>query len=618
MPSRIDRSTRGRVEAPATTSVGATTAPQPGAAPARANGTRRPSDGFAPAETRSAAQVAVGRDGTLTVNGQTGREAMVSLARIIELSDQNPLRGIKTPDAARLYESLEKTLAQVEIGKPKASQVLERSAAATVLLQLAGQVPVELRERMLNTYVDTMAKERSTPFRMSMMVNLDASRLSLNGPALAKATLVREQLLPPRPPYEEWFKGRKATLTTHHYVMDEFWRSEVAAYKRRGFKVTSQSANKVEVEKVLKDPKGVEKDVTAKVTLLKGHENIFKDVKDPDVQMVLYSGHAQLGGVVESALATSPKEMAGTKLLQFYSCRGKQTAGEVLERFPHAHVTTTASSAYGSDDAQVLDATWKMLERRGDYASAYRDLTPSDMLQPRANYIFPNDARILAARDTDDDGIKDLTPLGADKFFDPSKRGVNGKANDLKPRATSVDPQALSGDRVDHAVSYANTAFFYFSEENRKSPLTMAEADRFVPKGWFKGTDDAPLRITEKKKDGHTYYEMAINTRYSGQSREALTAMVLYESQKYLCLKDKGRFSEDDKLRGLLLVGSYVDLFCKYSEDCDAVLASFGQKYGVQGADYATLFQAGKREGHHTGAQAAVDYLKRQGVQVPS
>lgn len=609
MPRRVDNAARPRVEPLSSREV--RPAPVP-TAPSRPSSIRRPNDGFLEVTPTPTSQVSVARSGELSVNGKTGADATVALARIIE-NGQNPLRDLKAPDLAALYTALSKTLSSSEPGKPSAAKVLERSAAATVLLQAAGSAPTELRERMLNTYAEAMVKEKSVGLRTSMMVNLDASRLSLNGPALAKATQAREALLPPRPAYEEWFKDGK--LGIKHYVMDEFWRNEVAGWKGRGFTLVEGGHTKdtAVFEKVMKDPKGG-KDITARVELTKSHEDIFRDVKSKDVDMLIYSGHAQLGGVVESALATAPKEATGTKLMQFYSCRGKQTAGEVLERFPNAHVTTTASSAYGTDDKEVLNATMKMIESRGSYGDAYKSLKPDELLQPRSNYIFPNDARLLASRDTDNDGLKDLTALGADKFFDPAKRAAVGGKLDMKPRKVSADVQELSGDKVDHAVSYANTAFFYFSEENRSSPLTMKQADKFVPTGWFKSDGDEVVRITPKKKDGETYYEMAINSRYSGQAQESLAAMVLFEAQKFLCNDKKGKFTVDDQMRGLLLVGSYVDLFCKYAEDCDAVLKSFGDKYGYTGLSYDVMFQAGKREGHATANQAAVNYLTRNGV----
>jgi hypothetical protein len=236
------------------------------------------------------------------------------------------------------------------------------------------------------------------------------------------------------------------------------------------------------------------------------------------------------------------------------------------------------------------------------------------LIQPRSNYIFPNDARLIASRDTDDDGMKDLSPLGADKFFDPSKLAASGGKIDMKARPVKTDPQNLSGDKVDHAVSYANTAFSYFAEENHASPITLKQADHLISTGWYKSDGDEVARFTPRKKDGETYYEVAINSKYSGQSKEALAAMVLVETEKYLCKELKGKYTTDDQLQGILMAGDYVDLFCKYAEDCDGILKALGEKYGYANMAYDTLFEAGKREEHVTGAPAAIEYLKRKGV----
>lgn len=422
---------------------------------------------------------------------------------------------------------------------------------------------------------------------------------------------MREQLLPKQPPYEEWFKGRKSTLNVRHYVMDEFWKSELAAYKQRGFTIVEQKDGKVELEKELRDPLGNERPIKAKVTMVKDHENVLRDMADPEAQMVVYSGHAQLGGVVEASLARAPKEMAGTKLLQLYSCRGKQTAGDLLSRYPGVHLTTTSSSAYGEDDKDVLNMTYETIARRGSYADLYRGLHSGEMIQPRSNYILPHDARILASRDEDRDGLKDLTPLGPDKFYDPARALASGGVKDLTPRANARDPQLISGEKLDHAVGYANTAFFYFSEENRAAPISNKESDRFVAAGWFRSDSDEPVRIEEVRREGNTYFKVSVNSRYADQSQASIAMMTLMEMQKYLSVRDHGRFSDADKLRGLVLAGGYVDMMVEYADDCERLLKAFGDRYGISGATYDVVFKASLKDGHSTATPAALEYLKK-------
>ena len=69
-------------------------------------------------------------------------------------------------------------------------------------------------------------------------------------------TLAREGLLPPRPPYEERFKGKKATLTAKHYVMDEFWKEEISNWKKRGFEVVKDSGKTIELRGTIADTTG--------------------------------------------------------------------------------------------------------------------------------------------------------------------------------------------------------------------------------------------------------------------------------------------------------------------------------------------------------------------------
>ncbi|MHB8873583.1 MAG: hypothetical protein ACYC8T_07845 [Myxococcaceae bacterium] len=599
-------------------------------APARWGGDGpKPTDGFAAGRGRSEAIVFTARSGgpgaigisaagQLQLDGRAGPEATIELARMIE-GGAAPFARTSPAQQKKLLESLTAALAPQEKGKPTTGATLARSAAATLLLSLAQAGSPDLKKQAMTTYVGAMAREKVSGLKTSMLVNLDASHLSLEGAQQVEAAKVRGTLLPETPPYDEWFKGRKSTVNVKHYVMEDFWKVEVSAYKRRGFTVTEDKPGRLELTKDLTDPSGTGRPLKAHVTLVKSNDDVLRDMDDPDTQMIVYSGHSQLGGIADAALARGPKQMNGTKLVQMYLCRGKQTAGDFHAKYPGAHLTTTASSAYGEDDTDVLNLTYEMIARRGTYGELYKGLVSGDMIQPKSNNVLPNDPRSIAHRDGDRDGLNDVTPLGADRLFDPARGAIRGGTTDFRPRVSDTDPQKLSGEKLDHALGYANTAFFYFAEANRAAPITKGESDKFLSTGWFKSGSDEPLQVTAKKKDGQTYYEVAVNSRYSGQSREAIASMMLYELQKHLCLDDKGKFTEADKLRGLMLVGGYVDMMVEYGDDCDKVIKEFGKRYGFEGVSYDTLFKAALKDGHDgSGTLAALDYLKRNGVTVHS
>lgn len=560
--------------------------------------------------------LAITKAGALTLEGKATPAAMVEAARMVE-TGLAPFAHLAPAQSAAVLRSLSDALAPRGSGKPTAALTLQRSAAATLLLSLARSSEGPVRKQAVQAYVAALVREGHPLLQKSMLKNLDATHLELPAATRKSLEAARAHLLPPRPPYERWFKGPKPTLKVQQYVMDEFVREELFAWKRRGFTVVKQAGQETTLEGTLKDPNGKAPDVKVTVTLHQTDENVLRDLSDPETDVILYSGHSQYGGVLDGALAQAPKRMKGDKLIQIFNCRGKQSQAEVLARYPKAHLTTTWSSAYGPDDAQVLDATFKMIAARADYSAIKKTLTASTMIMPESNYMLPDDPRSLGVRDDDRDGLLNSSVLGPDRFFDPGRLALRGGSHVFRPTPVSQDPQELSGAKLEHAVGYANTSFFYFSEENRASPLTVRETDRFVPAGWFVSDDAEPVRIKEVQRGGETHFQISVNSRFAERSREVITSMVLQELQEHLSVRDHGSFTADDRLRGLVLVSGYLDLYCEDSDTIDAVLEGFSKKYGFEGVTYEKVFKAMKKDGDEsTATRAALTELARLGVGV--
>jgi hypothetical protein len=565
-------------------------------------------------------EVTLSKKGELLLNGKRGSGAQLEAARLIEAGFAPFAHA--TPDQRT---ALAKDLAAV-LSNPGAERkqttkgpLLKRSAAATLLLSLAQAAPEKrTRAAALNTYIKALGAEPSLHLRKSMLLNLDVSQLEVPTAAATTLKAARDVLLPPRPPYDEWFKGqRKPRLEVRHYVMDEFWKEEVSNWKKRGLEITRESGKTIELRGALEDPTGKNPPLQVHVVLKQDEQNVLRDMDDPEPQMILYSGHSQLGGVIDGSLAASPKEMAGTKLVQVYNCRGKQNQGDFLYKYPGVHLTSTFSSAYGSDDKLVLDATLQTLAARGDYADVNKRLISINMIQGEKNYMLPHDSRNLATRDDDRDGVADLSANGADRFFDPGKLASRQGAHVFSPGALDDDPQELSAVKLSHAVGYANTSFFYFAEANKAAPVTVAQADKLISGGWFSGPASQRVRVTETTKDGQTWYSVSVNSKLASRSREVITSTVLMELQTYLAKKHHGRVTDDDKLRGLMLVGGYLDLYCPYSDTINDVLDGFSKTYGFSGVTYETFYQAAKKDGHDgTATRAALDSLGSHGVKV--
>lgn len=565
-------------------------------------------------------EVSLSKKGELLLNGRAGAGAKVEAARLIEVGF-DPFKHATPTQRTALAKELAGTMAAPEGGKKQTTQgpLLNRSAAATLLLSLARTAPDKAtREATLNTYVKALSTEPNLSLRKSMMLNLDFAKLKLPTTAEAKLEKARAELAPPKPPYDEWFKGQaKPKLEIKHYVMDEFWKEEVRNWKARGFEVTKDGEKSMELRGIIKDPTGQNPPIAAHVVLKQDDTNVLRDIDDPTTQMIIYSGHSQLGGIMDASIAAAPKEMKGAKMIELFNCRGKQNAPDLLAKYPGAHVTNTFSSAYGSDDKLVLDAQLASIGARGDYDDVKKRLDGGQMLQPESNYMLPNDKRNLSARDDDRDGLTDLSALGPDRFFDPGRAMTRGGQHVFSPGAIDDDPQQISGAKLDHALGYANTTFFYYAEANKRAPLTVAQSDKMLSGGWFVGNADEKVRIKEVKKDGVTYQQVSVNSKLAGRSREVIASTVLMEMQKHLAIKDHGAFTEKDKLAGAILVGGYLDLFVPYSDTINEVLDGFSKTYGFTGLTYDVYYEAAKKDGHDGTASApALNYLKQHGVSV--
>ncbi len=564
-------------------------------------------------------EVSLSKKGELLLEGKAGTGARIETAHLIEMGLSPFAHASPTQGQALIKELTGGGAAKAEAKPSSTGPLLARSASATVLLSLARTSDdAPTRDAALTGYVKMLAGEPNLQLRGSMLTNLDFTRLPLPAGTVKKLEAARAELLPTHPPYDEWFKGAaKPKLEIRHYVMDEFWKSELSAWKKRGFEVVKDSANTIELRGTVADPTGKQAGLPMHVVMKKSETDVLRDMDDKSVNMILYSGHAQLGGVVDGSLGTAPAKMNGTKLVQLFNCRGKQTESAFHAKFPEAHVTNTWSSAYSEDDVQVLTATLKTIAARGDYSDVRAQLHNAQMIQPKTNYMLPDDARNLSQRDDDHDGINDLSAIGPDRFFDPGRLATRGGANVFTPAALHDDPQALSGAKLDHAVGYANTAFFYFAEENHAAPITKPNADKMIPGGWFVGPPDEKVRITEKKKDGETWYSVAVNSAYASRSREVITSTVLIETEKYLATQEHGKVTETDMLRGLMLVGGYLDLFVNYSDTINEVLDGFSKANGFKGVNYDVFYAASEKDGHEgTATPAALAYLKAHGVTV--
>lgn len=551
--------------------------------------------------------------GELLLNGRQGTEARIEAARLVE-GGLSPFAHATPVQRERLLKDLTQAVKSAPRGDSYEA-VLERAATATMLLALARTSPAEVRTAAVETYVQAMGREPDFLSRSSMQENLAFDRLPLSKAQQAVMEKIQLENLPNTSPFGEWFGTSKhPKLEVRHYVMEDFWKVELAAHQKRGFRVESQTATSAVLKGVRKDPTGKSPDLTVHIKMKKTHENVLRDMDDPSVHMILYSGHAQLGAVVDQSVAMAPKIMRGTKWVQIFGCRAGQSEPAIRGKFRGVHLTTTRKSSYSEDDAKVLDQAFDMIARRDGYSSIKPRLKSKTLIQGEKNYDFPNDPRHLLNSDTDGDALKNSSALGPDRFYDPARRFARGGSHSFELVEQSPDPQKISGQKLDQGIGFYNTSLYYFAQENRAAPITFDKTDSLLSGGWFVSSKDEMSRITESKRDGKTWYKVALNSRLAPRSREVVTAVTVMESHLHLVKKDHGTVTEKDKLQGAMQVAEYLDQYVKTSTDVDTVLKGFTKHYGITGFSYEVYYKASQSVGGHGNPTAAVGALKKAGV----
>ncbi|MHB8873877.1 MAG: hypothetical protein ACYC8T_09360 [Myxococcaceae bacterium] len=503
---------------------------------------------------------------------------------------------------------------------PSQTTMAMKSGSATALLALAESATTSadapVRAKAIDTYLGVAEKEIHRGLKVSMTLNLDASKGSL---ALSEAQKTRleklvAQALPAKPPYDEWFKNGNDTVNVKHYVHAEWWGLYSQPYVERGFKKTELPNGHVLWEKTLKDPAGANPDTkirieVAKVADYSTDRKMLQDMNDPNTQIEIYTGHSNLGGNIAAALKAAPQTEVGSKLTFLWMCRGKQNIADFTNRFPNSHLITTQVSPDGYSLVPMLGALMDGIARRSDYAAIRKQGDGPGY------HMFPSDRALYDHRDLDRDGKLDGAGTGAsDKVFDIYPRAANGKAIDFRP-GPSQDPARLDGGAVVNALGFANTLLGYHVEHgDGRSPITAAYGDHLLAEGFYSSDSTEMVRVTPKQLNGQTYYQVAVNSKYANQSEEALGMAALYELNRYITTKERGGapLTLDDKLRGLLLSAEYLSYMTGGGQYADSLVANLAKVHGwPSGFSYDLLNSALAKDSHGYVSMDSIEELKR-------
>ncbi|MBI3181646.1 MAG: hypothetical protein HYZ28_05850 [Myxococcales bacterium] len=503
---------------------------------------------------------------------------------------------------------------------PSESTMAMKSGSATALLSLAesagSPAEAQVRQRAIDTYLSVAEKEIHRGLKVSMSLNLDAlkDKLQLSGAQKTRLSALVSAALPTRPPYEDWFKGGNQTVRIKQYVHSDYWDLHFTPYRERGFKMTELPGGKLLWEKTVKDPTGRNPDThfrieVAKVADYSTDRKMLQDMSDPETHVQVYTGHSNLGGNIAAALKAAPQTEVGTKLTFLWMCRGKQNVADFSNRFPNSHLITTHVPPDGYSMVPMMGALVDMVSKRGDYASMAAQ-------GDRPGYhMFPYDRRLYDHRDLDRDGKLDGGGVAhPDRVFDIYPRAPHGKRVDFQP-GEPVDPAKLDGGAAVNALGFANTLLTYHVEHgDGRSPITAAYGDHFFSEGFYKSEGNELLRITPQEIGGKTYYSVAINSRYSGQSEEALGMAALYELNRFVTDRERGGpLTLDDKIRGLLLSAEYLAYMVGAGDYADSLVLNLARANGWPSAvTLHELLAAIEKDSHGYVSMDSINELKRR------
>lgn len=540
--------------------------------------------------------------------------AVYSAARLVA-DDRSLLSELASPTRKKLAEHV---IAAHDAGVGDSAPSLElRSGSATLLLALAETAAASgdtaQAKALLSRYLQWCEAEPHKGLRTSMILNLDrrASALGLSAAQKAALERLKTEALPTKPPYDEWFKDGKKELHIRHYMHEEFF--DLEPYTRRGFKVTDKGNGFYDLE-------GKIGDVTVKVYLQKvqgysSDSQMLSQLDNPDYQVIIYSGHSNLGGNIAMAMAAAPKEQAGTKLVALEMCRGQQNTAEFVNRYPNTHFITTAEPMHQWGMNDVTSAILETVEKRAGYdfmgVKAGNDGSP----------YMPNDPHAYAYKDEDRDGRPDGD---VDSLYDVRARTLLSTDDGFSPAATAPDVSTIDASAMTNAVAFARTMLTYHGEHDYESPMPESTGEALVANGFYTPApgDETFVRITPEIVDGKKRYKLQINARYAHMSEGALAMRLLYELNHYFS-EQAGHYDLQDKTRGLMLAAEWMAYMTfpgeRRRELIEGLARAYGWPVGADGMSYELISSIENDYGNTSGAKKLLTPERRlrwQGLKI--
>jgi hypothetical protein len=508
--------------------------------------------------------------------------------------------------SSRLREGvLGRLTAAIEGSTAGRSSVLRDKAfagSATLLLNLARTAPRsdrDVREKALDAVLSALDASKNVEHVGFYVSSLDALDIPLTSAQKKVLERIHDRVLPEASLVEEYTENRTKPLEVRHSIHHEFWKEEIAFFSRRnGFTEVKRNAKDTrrEYEGLLEDPSGKKAPLKVHVVVEKRELDYLDSLSDPDVHVILYSGHSAVGGNGSQATqAAGPMRGKHPKLLFAANCRGKDNYAELSNAAPTAHIIATEHPTYSDSGQARLKALFEMMARGETYAWMRSQTEVPNWEEPANNYFYPDQLKKFRFMDADEDGKIDRSILGPDALFDVER--------DRAVRA--------AGPKFVRALNFANSELFYHweleHERGDRSRYGKKYADSLIAAGPLAVEKPGQLVSVRPVNEGKAFEVRYAPKQTWRMDQNVMGGHVTAQAIMGLARLRDGELSKKEALRAILMGAQAIHYLDVYSESAPLSTKRYFKDLGlgnnVDAKDIDKLFE--RYDTHGNDAQLA-------------
>ncbi|MBF0490440.1 MAG: hypothetical protein HQL15_07435 [Candidatus Omnitrophica bacterium] len=379
--------------------------------------------------------------------------------------------------------------------------------------------------------------------------------------------------------YEKMKKPKKLKVIMYNpldtnFVQERFLNDGFKREKDGNFVLLTKKSNGIEIQ-VRLDPSGDPKNYEGR---------IFKQMEDPSIDMIIYSGHTGMGAALALAFEESPKTnllIGGQKIIGIFSCESIPVyLSQTLKRYPYSHVYGTATKSYMEDDTAALLIFVNKLTEFLPYVDIHKQIEDHEQSTygGRVVYLGPHQKKQLDYFYLDGYGQSAQKDNPNRIYLGNEKRVILRGEDNFNFSFENVDLSKVQTDIVQRVISHL-TYFYGFNDYLKEFKDDLQNDSFWIP------TDDKEdaILMQDGKVDDKRIFKLSLNAGYRNSSEAVLTMMALYESNLYFTkLKNNKEGVEEnigafDKLRGLQMVAEFVKYYHK-----ESLFQPFLEKYGFR------------------------------------